>query len=107
MKPTRWIIIGLILTAIFGTIFYAHQKPQDLYLVAKNMVTVYMSENEAMAPVPSMTVFKIAPSERVEVIECIDVKHYMIYKIRMPDGRQGFVNDGEYSLERFDKPSSC
>lgn len=37
--------------------------------------------------------------ERVEVLDCIDVKHYIIAKIRLPNNEDGYVAKGHFSLE--------
>ncbi|MFZ6659147.1 hypothetical protein [Undibacterium sp. TJN19] len=76
-----------------------------LYLVANEDIPVYAAEKEAMTSISSQV--KLPATQRASVIECIDVKHYLIYKVRMPDGREGFVNNGKYSLERNGKPSYC
>ena len=76
-----------------------------LYLVAHDEVPVFDTEKEAMTShSPEM---KLTPLQRVPVIECVDVKHYLIYKIRLQNGKEGYVNEGKYSLERDGKPSTC
>ncbi len=78
-----------------------------LYLVARTDVAVYASATDAMGKPPVKPESSLAPAQRAEVVDCLDVKHYLIYKVRLADGRVGFVNVGEYSLERNGKPSSC
>ncbi len=39
------------------------------------------------------------PDARVPVLDCIDEGAYSIYKVRLSDGRAGFVSDGDYRLQ--------
>jgi hypothetical protein len=32
------------------------------------------------------------------VLNCIDVKEYEVYKVRLADGKVGYVNNGTYEL---------
>lgn len=83
------------------------QIPADLYIVAQKNVPVYSFEKDAITLPSPKTGQKLVPYQRVQVIECIDVKHYLIYKIRMQNGKFGFINEGEYFLERNNKPAAC
>jgi hypothetical protein len=50
---------------------------------------------------------KLSSGQSVPVAECVDVKHFLIYKVDLPDGRNGFVLDGHYSLMRNGKKAFC
>ncbi len=103
----KWIVMGVV-TVVVLIVLIANMKnlPKDLYHVAKGVVPIYASENEVMA-LSAQIKLKLNPSQQVAVIECIDVKHYQIYKVAMPDGTQGFVIDGSYALQRYKRPAVC
>ena len=54
------------------------------------------------SPAPP-AIAQLSAGESVLVTKRVDVKHYLIYKVRLPDGRDGFVLDGEYTLMRDGK----
>lgn len=98
----KWAIAALFAVVIIvSAVVYMNQTQMpDVYLVAHDAVPVYQSEGDAMSLPSSQVSLRLAPSQRVPVIERIDAKHYLIYEIRMPNGQRGFVNDGKYSLEK-------
>ena len=86
------IILGIIL-------FMAYMwSPRGLTLVTKGTVPVYATQEDAMKSPSPPAIAQLSAGESVPVTKCVDVKHYLIYKVRLPDGRDGFVLDGEYSL---------
>ena len=94
----RSLVIALFLLASVVAILLS-QRQTGLFLVARQPVPVYLTE--AAAKSPALASQRTLPiSERVEVITCIDAKHYMIYQVRLSDGSIGFINDGQYVLER-------
>jgi len=103
----KWILIGLTGLLILAFWVLQTQEPTDLLLVAHEIVPIYESESDAVHLSASSTHRKLKPSERVQVLKCIDVKHYLIYKVRLSDGATGFINDGNYALERRGSPASC
>jgi hypothetical protein len=79
----------------------------NINLIAIDPVPVYSYQEEAMKnPAPNPRLY-LMPGQQVEVAKCIDVKHYQIYKIKSPDGKPGFILDGNYRLEHNGKPSAC
>jgi hypothetical protein len=76
-------------------------------LVAKGMVPVYATLKDATKSPPPPVIAQLLAGESVPVSKCVDVKHYLVYKVRLPDGRDGFVLDGEYSLVRDGKQAVC
>ncbi|UTY58826.1 hypothetical protein [Massilia sp. erpn] len=93
----RW-VIGIALVAVLLGVWFGF-SPRNLYLVAHDVVPVFATELEAMrsgSPVKQ----KLKADERRLIVECIDAKHYQIYKVRLIDGEIGFVNVGNYSIER-------
>jgi len=81
---------------------------RDVFLVTSEPVTVFATQEQSMEPVPGNSLAVLEPKQSVPVLDCVDVKHYQIYKIRMPDGRTGFVNAGHYTLrDKEGRPTSC
>jgi hypothetical protein len=39
--------------------------------------------------------------ERVEVLDCVDTKHYFVAKVRLPDRREGYVAQGSFIFGRI------
>ncbi len=97
-------LIGIVI--IFGIALFMTYilSPRGLMLVTKGTVPVYATEDDAINKPPKPSVIaQLSPDQSVPVTKCVDVKHYMIYKVRLPDGRDGFVLDGEYTLMRDGK----
>lgn len=100
----RWIFL-ILLCGITGLFFYMQQKP-PLYLMAKDIVPVFSSQEDAMT-LPKERAWKnLEPQQKVQVLSCVDVKHYLIYKVSL-NGEVGFVNEGNYVLLRNGKPAIC
>lgn len=89
-------VIACVL-AIAGALMLA-KRPLDVFLVAREPVPIYESEAASRKPSTS-TRRNLRVDERAAVVECIDVKHYLVYKVRLSDGSVGYINDGKYSLE--------
>lgn len=103
----KWILMGVTGLLVLAFWVVEMREPTDLLLVAHEIVPIYESERDAVRSPASSTNRQLKPSERVQVIKCIDVKHYLIYKVRFSDGATGFINDGNYALERRGSPASC
>lgn len=95
-------ILGIVL------FWFYMSSPRGLTLVTKGTVSVFATEDDAMnkSPQPSV-IAQLSAGQSMPVIKCVDVKHYMIHKVRLPDGRDGFVLDGEYMLMRNGKQAFC
>ena len=76
-------------------------------MVAQNAVPVFATEKQAMTWPHPVPIAELSSGQTVPVTKCVDVKSYMIYKIRLPDGRDGFVLDGQYLVMRNGKRTSC
>ena len=99
--------ILVFVACVLGVLIYSHSD-EDLFLVAKDVVPVYGSADEATSSSPQViAIAKLKRLENVLIVQCIDMKHYQIYRIRLPNGHHGFVNEGNYQLVRDGKPSSC
>jgi hypothetical protein len=100
----RWVIL-LVVFGFIGLFFYMQQKPQ-LYLMAKDSVPVFLSQQDALTLPKDRAWKSLAPQQKVKVLSYVDVKHYLIYEISI-NGEVGFVNEGNYVLLRNGKPAIC
>ncbi len=91
------IVLGIIL--FMGNMW----SPRGLKLVTKGTVLVYATQEDAMKSPAPPAIAQLSAGESLPVTKRVDVKHYLIYKVRLPDERDGFVLDGEYSLMRDGK----
>jgi hypothetical protein len=95
------IIVGL--TILLANVW----SRRGLVLVAKDDIPVYATQEDATKSPPPSPLARLASGQSVPVKKCVDVKHYFIYKVRLADGRDGFVLEGEYSLMRGDEEAFC
>lgn len=106
MMKRIFIGIGVAIVVCVAVLFYLYpMKP--LMLVAVSAVSVFETKSDAMASPEPKPIVVLSVQQSVEVVKCVDVKHYLIYKVRLPDGRTGYVNVGDYVLQRDGKPSHC
>ncbi|WP_428240552.1 hypothetical protein [Gynuella sp.] len=106
---TRMLVTVSITLSIVSCVFLLSlyfDRP-TIYLVANSVVPVYSSLEQASSSLSHNSITDLEPDQAVEIIQCIDVKHYQLYKIRLPNGQIGFVDEGRYVLIRDGKPSSC
>ena len=93
------IVIAFAVHLIFST--------DRMTLVAQNIVPVYATEKQAMTWPHPEPIAELSSGQSVPLTKCVDVKSDMVYKVRLPDGRDGFVLDGEYIIMRDGKRTSC
>ncbi len=87
------IIKVAMLTYLFVNLMSCSKE--NLSILAIGAVPLYNSEQAAVSGASSSTLYK---GQVVEVVETIDVKHYLIYKVRLPSGKLGYINDGTYKV---------
>jgi hypothetical protein len=106
---SRTILIAVVIAAIIGLAAFVYFRPTEtVSLVAKGEVSVFATADDSMSSPASKPIAEIAPQQSVRVLQCIDVKHYQIYKVQLPDGQNGYVNVGAYALiGRDGNPTSC
>jgi hypothetical protein len=101
------VVVLIVVTLGIAFVNYFIFSTRGLMLVAKETVPVYATEDQAMTwPHPS-AMTELSAGRSVPVTKCVDVKHYLIYKVHLPDGRDGFVLDGKYDLIRNGSQTSC
>ena len=100
---------AVLIVVAFGiaSAVYLISSTRGLMLVAKEVVPVYATENQAMTWPHPTAMTELSAGQSVLVAKCVDVKLYLIYKVHLPDGRDGFVLDGKYDLIRNGTQASC
>ena len=95
--------VALIVGAIVGISF-----GQNIELVAETNLSV--SAEPTVGPNSGQPMIILSKGTRVSVLSCTDTKHNIVPRIALPDGRVGYVIDGQFELTRkslsfaFDKP---
>ena len=92
-------VIGLTTTSVLLASCVRMGGPDDMRLVTSGAVSVFATKQQSTAPSFGNRLAVLEPDARVPVLDCIDEGGYSIYKIRLSDGRTGFVNDGDYRLQ--------
>lgn len=99
------LILGVFLAGIGVLLHVYTAKP--LILVAQGKVPVFGTVEDSMKSPEPNPVMELISQQSVEVVSCVDVKHYLVYKVRSSDGTIGYVNNGDYILLRDGKKSYC
>lgn len=94
-----FIILAFSLNACF--------QEKDLFLIANGVVPIYKTLPDAVSSPSKKPIIELQKNQQVQVIQCIDAKHYQIYKIHLPNGKIGYVNEGNYMLTKNKKLSYC
>ncbi len=98
--------VTVIVAGVAAAVYFYRMAP--LSLVATGSVPVFATADDSMVSPAAKPVAVLQPQQSVPVLRCVDVKHYQVYEVRLPDGNTGYVNVGEYTLlGREGKPSSC
>jgi hypothetical protein len=108
MLKTRygWIGISMAAAATVVAAIYINQR-ELVFLTAKESVPVFATiEDLKSSSSPTVSVLEL--NQRVPVLKCIDTKEYQIYKVRLLDGKLGYVLVGKYELtDRDGSMMSC
>ena len=72
--------------------------PDGMHLVTSDTVSVFAAKKGSITPSSGTPLTTLKPDTTVPVIACIDEAEYSIYEIGLPDGKSGYVNDGDYRL---------
>ena len=88
--------------AIAVTIIWYYQRdtsaPDGMHLVTSDTVSVFATRNDSIRALSGTRLTTLKPDTTVSVTACIDEADYSIYKIGLPDGKAGYVNEGDYRL---------
>jgi hypothetical protein len=106
---TKNAVVGIVLAAAIGIAAWIYFDSRgSVSLVARDTVAVYATIEDAMASPLPKPIAELAPQQRVSILQCVDVKHYQLYRVRLPNDRTGYVNAGNYQLlDKAGAPSSC
>ena len=80
---------------------------EKMTLLANGPVPIYRTQEDALSGNRSLAYGIISKGQQVQIVKCIDVKHYQIYKVKLPDGAIVYINDGDYSVLKNGKKSPC
>lgn len=72
--------------------------PDGMHLVTSDTVSVFATKKGSITPSSGTRLTILKPDASVPILACVDEGDYSIYKIELPDGRSGYVNDGDYRL---------
>ncbi len=97
-KKIGWFVVLLLIIFSIGGVYLLSSSDPNLKILAQGRVAVYESIDSALSTPPKQIIDKLEPEQVVNVVKYIDVKHYQIFKVRLPNGRIGFINDGKYKL---------
>jgi hypothetical protein len=100
------ILIALVLILFVCAYKYIFSF-RGLTLVANNSVIVYASENDATTWPHVEGIAVLSKDQKLPILACIDIKSYLVYKVNLPDGRTGYILDGDYDLLKDDKKTDC
>ena len=74
-------------------------EPDDILLVTSDSVSVFATKQQSITPSLDDRLAVLEPDARVPVLDCLNEGDYSIFKIRLSDGRTGFVSEGDYRLQ--------
>jgi hypothetical protein len=89
---TRKLLI--IISLVISMLIFGFSFGQRIVLVAEEDIQV------ASLPDGDVLLGHINVGQSVEVIECEDLKHYIVPKVRLPDGAEGYILQWKFHLIR-------
>jgi len=98
------LLIAFSLTVVTSLAIYCKKYSFCYLLFAKEFVAVYATASAAMADSESYRIAELFPQQSVPVLRVVDMKHYFILEVRLPDGQSGFVLEGSYTLLKNQRP---
>jgi hypothetical protein len=87
----------IVTAAAVAAVIYLNRR-EPVFLTAKESVPVFATVGESMASPAPHPISELEQNQRVPVLQCVDVKVYLVYEIRLPDGKVGYANFGNYDL---------
>jgi len=104
MKRKKMLLIAFSLTVATSLALYCQKYSFCYLLLAKDAVPVYATASAAMTDSESYGIAELFPQQSVPVLRVVDMKHYFILEVRLPDGQSGFVLKGSYALLKGQRP---
>lgn len=100
MQTIKWTVLIMAIFSLGGCF-----SDNNTVLHANGIVPIYKTPEDAMPSSHEGTISELYAQQQVEVEKFVDVKHYQIYRVRLPGGIVGYVNEGDYVLLRNDNES--
>lgn len=100
MQTTKWMVIIMTIFSLGGCF-----NDKNTILHANDIVLIYKTPEDAMSSSLEGRISELHAQQQAEVEKFVDVKHYQIYRVRLPCGIVGYVNEGDYVLLRNDNES--
>ena len=74
-----------------------------MYVVAEEDLAVYSTLDSAMGAEDDQ-IGMLVINDELQIVECHDVKHYIVPEVITKSGERGFINGGRYTIrgERAD-----
>jgi hypothetical protein len=89
------VIVVSLIVAILGAVF---ALGRNVELVATTMVPI--GAMPTIDPASTQTIAVVQQGERLQVLACKDLKHYVVPEVRLQDGRLGYVIGGQFEIVR-------
>jgi hypothetical protein len=90
------LFVGLVVLVVAGSAVALLGR--NVELVATTAIPI--GAEATIDPASARAIAVLEKGERVDVLSCTDLKHYMVPEVRLPDGRTGFVLGGNFELVR-------
>lgn len=81
--------------------------PRGMELIAEKDIPIYRDENYTRNTKQALQIAFLKQGQNARVVHCYYTKDYQIVVISLPDGRKGYVLDGDYVLMRHKKKVVC
>ncbi|MCZ8175125.1 MAG: hypothetical protein O9343_08030 [Burkholderiaceae bacterium] len=94
MRAFLAVTIGLLVVSL-GAVFALGRSVE---LVA--ITSVPIGAALTIDPASTQTIAVVQQGERVAVLACKDLKHYIVPEVRLQDGRVGYVIGGQFEIVR-------
>lgn len=100
----KYIVIFVMIFLFVYKFFLIKNK---YMLVAINPVTIYASEDDAAKWPHVKGIATLESNQKLQIIACIDIKSYLIYKVNLLDKNIGYILDGDYHILKNGKKADC
>jgi hypothetical protein len=91
------IIFTVLASFLFWVYIFIGEK---ITLIALEPIIVVRGLNNALLGKPENVIATVPVGEHLRVTGCVDTKSYIIPKVRLTDGRVGYVHSGQFNLIR-------
>jgi hypothetical protein len=93
--------IIIIITIIAGVLVsLTNCSGEKMTLLAKGPVPLYKTQEDSLSGNQNLADGVLSQGQQVQIVKCIDVKHYQIYKVKLSNGAIRYINDGNYLISK-------